>query len=362
MQPYQEEYIENLKRIAVLAAWKKPDGLPFDAYVRRLLDDEALMEQTAKRNMELLRGGLFPVLDDLLAAGSSELEELEEFSFQLFNGQKELDVELFCQIRLALLTLARQKRDRTAMIRHLYWLGMGRSSQCNKLVGLEFSDVEKYMAQMRLCFTEGAAYLKYYDEIEDSETRGYILRCRANIALGQFSSPGEKVHLVKKTLQILQDKGYQEKAPELPWDRFIYLTHQNMSSSISYNKDKVMSPQDMADIMESVYIVYQRRIQEAEEQHLPLQTRPAFLYNAIQYYCGIFDLDCLLNKMEELLDAADPADFSPNGMYGIISLPAFYCQYLCQYPERVPERAEYVEGLYRRVVECQGIKHYSRRI
>ena len=39
---------------------------------------------------------------------------------------------------------------------------------------------------MRLYFTEAAAYLKYYDQIEDIETRGYILRSRANIALGQF--------------------------------------------------------------------------------------------------------------------------------------------------------------------------------
>ena len=32
-----------------------------------------------------------------------------------------------------------------------------------------------------------------------------------------------------------------------------------MASSISYSREKVMTPQDMADIMESAYIVYQRR-------------------------------------------------------------------------------------------------------
>lgn len=128
------------------------------------------------------------------------------------------------------------------MIRELYWLGMGRNGLVSKLVGLEMKDIDPYTQRMRLCFTEAAAYLKYFDEIEDTETRGYILRCRANIALGQFRSPTEKIRLVKQTLQILQDKGYQEKAPELPWDRFIYLTHQNMSSSISYSKEKVMTP------------------------------------------------------------------------------------------------------------------------
>lgn len=349
MQPYQEEYIANIKQIASLTAWKKPDGLSFQQYAGRLLEDEERIVDTAKRSMELLRSGLFPVLDNLLSADAATLDELDEFSSRLYNGQTELDAGLFCQIRQALLTLARQRRDRAAMIRHLYWLGMGRNCACNKLVGLELPDIEKYMVQMRLCFTEGAAYLKYYDEIDDTETRGYILRCRANISLGQFNDPGEKVHLIKKTLQILQDQEYQKKAPQLPWERFISLTHQNMSSSISYSKEKVMSAQDTADIMESVYIVYHRQIQEAEEQHKPLLAKPMFLYHAIQYYCGILDLDSLLNEMERLMDSADPADFSPEGMYRIISLPAFYCQYLGQYPERVPARTEYVESLYRRV-------------
>lgn len=351
MQAYQREYLDNLTRIAALAAWKKPEGLPFDAYAAQLRDYETRRQELALRNMELLRGRLFPVLDDLFQCGEDTVAELEEFSFQLFDGQKETDVGLFCQIRQALLTLARQKRDRNAIIRGLYWLGIGRNNQVGKLVGLELKDFEKFTIQMRLCFTEGAAYLKYYDEIDDTETRGYILRCRANIALGQFAVPGEKVRLVKRTLQVLQDKGYQEKEPDLPWDRFIYLTHQNMASSISYSKEKVMSPQDMADIMESVYIVYQRRIQKAETSGKRPLARSVFNYYAIRYYCGIFDLDYLLREMECLMDEAEPDDFSPEGMYCTVSLPAFYCQYLQQYPERVPGRAAYVDGLYRRALD-----------
>lgn len=350
MQPYQEEYIENLKQVISLTSPAKPDGLTFDAYTALLCENEARTKRLIQRNMELLRGCLFPVLDNLFEAGSAAMRELEEFSFQLFNGQEELDVGLFCQIRQALLTIARQKRDRRAIIRELYWLGMGRHSLCSKLVGLELSNIEQYMIQMRLCFTEAAAYLKYYDEIEDAETRGYILRSRGNVALGQFKSPGEKVRLVKKTLQILQDQGYQEKEPGLPWDRLIYMTHQQMASSISYSKEKVMSAEDMADIMESVYIVYQRRIQEAEEQHRQPPARSAFSYHAINYYCGIGDLDRLLAQIEGLLDRADPADLSPDGMYSILSLPAFYCQYLQQYPDRLLGREEYVEGLYRRAL------------
>ncbi len=358
MQPYQEEYLANLRQFTTLTQRKRPDELSFEQYAGQLLEDGDRIARLGARNMELLRTGLFPMLDNLFSAGQEQLDELSGFSFQLFNGVIELDVGLFCQIHRALLSLARHNRDRPAMIRELYWLGLGRNGMVSKLVGLEQKDIDPYTHQMRLCFTEAAAYLKYFDEIEDDETRGYILRSRANIALGQFPSPSEKIRLVKKTLQILQDKGYQEKAPNLPWDRFIYLTHQNMSSSISYSKDKVMGPQDLADIMESVYIVYQRRFQEAERLQKQPPAKSSFVYYAIEYYCGFYDLDHLLTLVEGLMDQADPNDFSADGMYSMISLPAFYCQYLEQYPDRIPPRKEYVESLYHRILDyvdrCPG--------
>ncbi len=350
MQPYQEEYLANLREVTALSAWRGREGLSFDAYAARLRENEARVEQLARRDMELLRGQFFPLLDNLFAADGAALEDLEEFAARLLGRPEELDAGLFCQIRQALLSMARQNRDRAGAIRELYWLGMGRHSRVSKLVGLELPLVEKFVVQMRLCFTEAAAYLKYYDELEDAETRGYILRSRANIALGPFKSPGEKIRLVKQTLQILQDKGYQEKAPELPWDRYIYMTHQHMASSISYRKDTAMSAEDMADIMESVYIVNQRQVREAEARGERTPMRWIFPYHAIEYYCGMHSLEQLLAEIEKLLDAVDPTDFSADGMYGMGSLLAFYCQYLQQYPEYLPERVGYLEGLYRRVM------------
>ena len=351
MQPYQEEYLDNLRQFAALSQRGRPGELTCEQYAARLTQDRAQIVRLGKRNMELLRTGLFPMLDDLLDATEEERRDVEEFSFRLYDGRTELDVGLFCQIHQALLSLARQKRDRAAMIRELYWLGMGRNSLSSKLVGLDLSDIGEYVTRMRLCFTEAAAYLKYYDEIEDAETRGYILRSRANMSLGQFRSPSEKVHMVKKSLQILQDKGYQEKAPELPWERFIYLTHQNMTSSIAHSREKVMTPEDMADIMESAYIVYQRRFEEAGQQNRQPPAKSAFGYHAIEYYCGFYDLDHFLSKLEGLLDAADPTDYSSDGIYSMISLPAFYSQYLEQYPERLPQRKEYLEDIYRRILD-----------
>ncbi len=349
MRPYQQEYIANIREIAALTARQRPGELSLEEYTQRLLRSEALAAEKVKRNLELLRQNLFPTLDRLFAAGPEELEELDAFAAQLWGNPETQDEGLFRLIHQALLSLARQREDRNGMIRELYWLGMGYFGLSSKLVGLNLETIERYVSQMRLCFAEAAAYLKYCDEIGDEETLGYILRSRANMSLGLFKSPGEKIGLVRDTLRIMQDASYQQMAPGLPWDRYIYMTNQQMATCISYNKEKVMTPEDMASIMESAYIVYQRRIQETRNETPPL--RWAFPYYAIEYYCGIWDLDRLLVKVESLLDAADPADRSPDGMYGILSLPAFYCQYLIQYPERIPGREAYINSLFRRAMD-----------
>lgn len=351
MRPYQKEYIENMREIAALTARKDPEGMTLEEYASRMRRDEAAAWEKVGRNMALLREGLFHALDHLFEADGEELRELEEFASHLMGGRETQDEGVFRLIHQALLSLARQRRDRRAMIRELYWLGMGRYWLYSKLVCLPLEAVEKYASRMRLCFTEAAAYLKYFDEIEDTETRGYILRSRANMSLGGFKSPGEKIRLVRETLCVMQDASYRETEPDLPWDRYLYMTHQQMASSVSYSKEHVMSSEDMASIMESAYIVYHRRLEEAAAAGEPAPLRWAFPYYAMEYYCGIYDMDHLMARVEKLLDRADPADHSPEGMYGILSLPAFYCQYLEQNPERIPARASYVEALYRRAMD-----------
>lgn len=350
MQPYQEEYIANLKDIAVLAAHKSMENHSFETYQEELLRDRAQIEKKIMRNMELLRDGLFPLLDSLFAASPQELEELEEFARMLLDGKNELDGGLFSQIHQALLSRARLNKDRNTIIRHLYWLGIGLHNMCSKMVGLNLSDTENYMSQMRLCFGEASAYLKYYDEIEDVDTKGYILRSRANTALGSFKSASSKIRLTRQTLRILQDVDYQQKTPELPWDRYIYMTHQQMTSSISYSRENDMTAQDVAAIMESAHIVHQRRILEAISKQEAPPMKSAFSCYAIEYYCGLLTLEELLGRMEELMDLADTSDFSAESMYSIISLPAIYCQYLREYPEQLAGREKYLESLYRKII------------
>jgi len=351
VRPYQEEYLANLRKFAALSQIERAGELTDEEYTARAAGARAQLVRLGRRNMELLRTGLLPMIDDLFNAGQDEVEGLEQFAHQLFDGRQELDAGLACQIHQALLTLARQNQDTDATIRELYWLGMSRYALVHKLVGLPLPDVQEHADRMRLCFAEAASYLTHFDVIQDTETRSYILRSQANIALGQFPSPSDKIDLLKKTLAIFQDERYQEAAPDLPWDRFIYLIHQNITSSIPHDRAQVLTPEDMAVVMESTYIVYQQRFDEAEMQGKQPPAKSAFAYYSIEYYCGFYGVDVLLSKLEALLDAADPADYSADGMYGMISLPAFYSQFLSKFPKLVLSRKEYLDSLYRRALD-----------
>ncbi len=351
MQPYQEEYLTNVREILSGTARVKPAGLSFEEYFADWQESRSKAAAKVKRNMELLRGQLFPALEHLPEADEEEKKGLLEFAGELLKGREEVDAGLFCQIHQAFLTMARLLKDRAGLIRELYWLGIGRNTVCNKLIGLELSESEAYMSQMRLCFTEAAAYLKYYDEIEDTETRGYILRSRANMSLGQFKSAGAKIQIVRGTLQIMQDSDYRRKEPNLPWERFVRATHQQMAASMSHAREHGMTPQDVEAVMESVYIVYQSQVEEALARGETPSAPAAFRLYAVEYYCGLDTLPGLLTKLEELMDGADRGDFSADGMFAMISVPAFYCQYLREYPELLPGRTEYLGGLYEHIMD-----------
>lgn len=351
MRPYQEEYIANSREFIALTVKRLPEDRTFEDYAARLGRQRARKEALAARNMELLREELLPTLDHLPNADEETLESLVEWGKQLFNGRDGLDVGQFCLIHRSLLGLARQKGDREGIIRELYWLGIG----CHSFYGSRLSGVDEgaatHLNAMRLCFAEAAAYLKYFDEIQDTETRGYIMRSLANVAMGESYSVSARTALLKRALQVFRDPYYREKAPELPWDRYVRQTHLLMTSSISHDGKRAMMPQDVSEIMESAHIIYHDREEAAEKMGEALPAQQVFRTASIEYYCGILNLDTFLSAVERQMDAADSHSFSDENAYRLISLPAFYCVYLSEHRESLPPREEYLAQLYRRSMD-----------
>ena len=340
MHPYQEEYIANVKEYISLTLRPGPEDGSLEAYTDHLLLQRRRRRQLARRNMELLREKLLPDLDHLSGADREERQALQEFSAKLLASPKQVDVGLLCQVQEALVAQARQEGNRSDLIEHLYWLGMGRFSLASKLVNMD-QVAALYYARVRECFQEAASYLNQFEEFEDDKTRSYIIRATANRALGQFPTVGERTRMLKEALRVMENPRYRAVAPNLPWERYVKQTHQLMVTSISHSKERAMTGTDVADIMRSVYIYYR------DTEPTP---RRIFHCAAIEFYCGVCGIDDFLRQLERQIDAADSRDFSREGMYALVSLPAFYCLYLSNHPDRIGERERfYLAALYRRI-------------
>ncbi len=349
MRPYQEEYIANINKVNKLSSFPLPEGESFEEYCCQLAQRHIKIDKIIKRNMQLLREELFPKLDCLSCADKQEIEDIQEFAGNLLKNGKEVDLGLFCMIKKAFLSLARQQKNRNNIIKELYWCGLGNFYFCNMLIGLDKEYSQEYQSKMLMYFAEAAAYLKYYDEIEEEETRGYILRSRANMSLGNLYPCSEKINIVKRTLEILLDKDYQKKSPNLPWDKYIYTACRQMVSSIPHNNTEYLTSNEVTMVMEALHYVNNRQQAEAEKKGLKVSEHSKFAEFCVEYQCGIHSLNDLLTKFEGLMDSADPNDYSDENMYGMISLPAFYSQYIQKDPKEFMRRRVYVKNLYEKI-------------
>lgn len=349
MEHYQEEYLANVLEFNAQSVKRGVGDRDLAAYSERLKRLEERKGELAQRNTELLRSSFLPVLDQLPDAPEEVLEGLGVFAQSLHSVTGGLDVELFCQIHRALLGLARQKNDRGAIIRELYWLGIGYHGVYNKVAALDEELSDPYMIRMRLCFVEAAAYLKYFDALEESETRSYIMRSVANSALGRFSTVSERTKLIHRAIRIFQDPYYRQLAPELPWERYVLQCHRLMISSLPHGTRGMLRPEDVSAIMESGHIVYHSAEASPGRQRETPPSRQVFHLGAIDLFCGVSDLDHFLAILEEQMEGVRENDYSAENTYRTISLPAFYCLYLSSNPERIPPRAQYMAQLYRRI-------------
>ncbi|MBQ4258522.1 MAG: hypothetical protein II713_05935 [Clostridia bacterium] len=183
MQPYQEEYIRNLKEIADLRRFYRDEEPDFERWYqnRKACDDR--IRALSRENNELLGRELFPSLDGLFGADGAVIADLEEFSDALMDWKTNLDVGVYVAIHDALLSFYRIRKSRNDIIRELYKLGMGLYYLRTFLTGVDDEESDALRIRNGMFFTEAASYLRYFEEIDDEATRGYIIRAFANIAL-----------------------------------------------------------------------------------------------------------------------------------------------------------------------------------
>lgn len=352
MNVHQETYIRNLKRVMSLADFTAeiPGDIP--RYVRERGERNREIEQIIAENTALLREYLMPLLDDIVSAPEEEIADLEDFAAHLLHGNRQLDLLLNYIVRNALVTYARRNGRRDMLIRQLYHTGMALFYMQQIIYHADKND---YRWKMSMMFGEAASYIKKYDEIEDVETRGYIHRSMANLGLAyRWSDPEErkqKSGALRRSFQILTDPVYHEKTPDLPWDIFIYKSHQERTTAMQLLRMDEGDPRTVREVMESAEFIWKRQLENSKRKGVKPTTRWVLEYEIALYHCGVNTLSQLLQKMEQAFMDRDTGDFSENGIWDNVLLPAYYSEYLYNNPSLVPKKKDILLYMYGQVIE-----------
>ena len=322
MLPYQTKYIENVKEIA--AAYRLFGGSPEDENAASSIDEH--IKKLRSENSSLLSEGLFPALDDLHNASEDTIKGLEEFAGALMDWQTNLDCGIYILIHDSLLRMYRFRKDRSNIIKELYMLGMGLYYQNRSIQGIDSEEVRNRHFRNEMVFTEAGSYLKFFPEISDEQTKGYIIRALANIAICSEDLK-RRVAVSSRVLQIVQDDYYRSLAPSLPWDTFLERTHMQMSANRAVLSKGNLNSNELASVLESCEVVF--KPQEGTEEP---NIRWLWPYYEMEYTCGFVDLQTTLSRMRKLIDDTSFDQYDMSGLYGNVQLPIYYGRLMRENP------------------------------
>ena len=345
MLPYQVRYLENAREILSL---RHPDGpeADFEAWLERREARLSRLRALRRENIALLNDHLFPQLDDIHRADDDALAALSAFADALLDWKTNLDCGVYVVIHDALLSLCRLRRDRNGLIRELYKLGMGLYYQRRMVAGMGSELSGPFAFQNEMVFTEAAAFLRYYERIDDEPTRGYILRALANIALCA-QTPKRRIAASARMLNILRDESYRAMAPSLPWDAFLRGTHQQMSANRSELSQGDLTREELALVLDSCYEVF-----KPEEASSNPSVRWLWPYYEMEYNCGYVDLRQTLDRMERLIEGTAYDQYDMSGLYGNVQLAIYYGRLMAANPaqQAEPHRVRFLGLAYEKML------------
>lgn len=350
MNEYETIYLDNTKKIMDLVSIQPAASKNAEAFYADSRERTLALRPLVRQNMSVLRDFLIPFLDDILTASPEAVAGLAAFDDALMALTKQADNGIHYQINSALVIYARQKKDRPLLIRSLYHSAMALYHYNNIL---RLTDPSRFRWKMRMLFGEAAGYIRYYDEIDDATARGYIHRSMSNLALcyDSITEAEPKLAVLSRALKILQDPVYQQKTPSLPWKLYITKTHQERTTLLGHLRAANASPVQMRAVMESAEYVHYEQQQMAQEKNIPMQPQWLYAYYAACYHCGFYTLAKLFESLEQLYISFSQTDYSQQGMYANLFLPALYTEYVRKDPRHITNKAPIMQLIYRRTLQ-----------
>lgn len=318
MQPYQTRYIENLRRARTLSDLYAVPITTFDEWYAAQQSHCEQLAAIRRENIELLQAHLFPTLDKLHEASAETIAELEAFADALMDWNTNLDCGIYTLIHESLLSMYRTRRDRNRIIKELYKVGMGLYYRNHGVEAVSSEYIRTFRFENEMVFTEAGSYLKFFADIEDEETRGYIIRALANISICTIDRK-RRIAVSARILEIVQDEYYRSLAPGLPWDVFYRRTLQQMSSNRSTLSTGGLTKDELAAVFEACYDVF-----KPEQDNPNPNVRWLWPYYEMEYTCGFVDLGTTLDRLERLITETPYDAYDTSGLYANVQLAAYY--------------------------------------
>ena len=347
MQKWQETYTANTRRIALLSNFFHSDSSDYTAWRTQQLDAREEAARLRQENSAILGRYLFPALDELHSAPDAVIADLDSFADVLMDWKTNLDCGVYVAIHDALLSVWRVRNRWDQVIRELYKLGMGYYYLRRFINGIDDPQARAWAFQNELLFTEAGSYIRFYDEIDDEATRGFIIRALANTALCT-GDPSRKIAASSRILAIARDSAYRDKAPGLPWDAFIRKTHQQMSANRQELSTGNLNRQELAAVLDSCYEVFR-----PEEENDHPSVRWLWPYYEMEYNCGYVTLETTLLRMEHLITQTPDDPYDMSGLYAAVQLPVYYGRLVRDNP-RIrdnPSVIRFLDRAYRRMLQ-----------
>jgi len=339
-----QKYAANLTAAQKLV---KPSLTP------NMTDEEGLgqIQQCAEQlfrihqeNDQILNKILFSKKADDLTA--DEARQLGDLAGTLFNFNRSPDTGVAYKIHQLLYAYARRLGDIDLIIKELYLQGI-------TLLYLNVRDPDEginlYVDKIGEFFRAGAAYLDQYEELENSQTRSYILRCLGNTKYGlksfQGGNDGVPHHIsegwaeysacFKRAMDIFQSPRYRQMNPELPWDTFVYTMHYDRTQFLSGLRSKPDEKIAKA-VAESAAYVYQHQEQIAKANETSVGTRTQYVYAASRFHAGMLSAEELVETLFSMCESADLHNFTGDAIWTILYTP----EYLKHYCQLLPEETQ----------------------
>ena len=346
MLEWQERYIRNARRIRILNDFARDHARGYEAWreSRRLAEGEEA--ELREENIRLLKTEFFPMLDTLYSASPEALSSLEEFGDALMDWKTNLDSGLYVVIHDAFLTLCRHRQDREGVIRELYRLGMGLYYRGRMMIGIDHPRVNTLRFQNELAFREAGSYFRFFEQMESEETKGYIVRSMANVAICTTDHL-RKIAATSRALAVIRDEKIRQAAPGLPWERFERAAVQQMSANRSDMNSQGLSREDLAEVLDACYEVF--RQEEGVEKP---SIRWRWPYYEMEYNLGYASAEVTADRLEALIRSVPEEACDESGRYGNIQLPVFYGRLLRNRPKLAREQARirFLDFAYRKML------------